>query len=151
MLDVSALARMVTSLLAPSIPYLLKGGEQAWEEASRKIGTDTWELTKAIWTRLVSGSKLQPDGNDKTIEVIKAATEVAHSPSDEDAKAALRLQIKKLLTNDPELGVEIEKFLNEVKNSSAQTNIRIGGVDIFGQANVTNQGNIVGGNQIISN
>ncbi|WP_265415785.1 hypothetical protein [Aphanothece sacrum] len=41
MLDVVALSKTVTSFLAPSIPYLLKGGEQAWGEASKKIGSDT--------------------------------------------------------------------------------------------------------------
>jgi hypothetical protein len=151
MLDAAALAKMVTSLLVPAIPYLLKGGEQAWGEASKKIGTDTWEWAKAIWTKLVSRSKSKPDGEEKTTEIVKAATEVANNPSDEDAQAALRFQIKKLLTDDPELGLEIEKALNEAKNSSAQTSIRIGGIDISGGATVTNSGNIIGGNQTIGN
>lgn len=151
MLDAAALAKMVTSLLVPAIPYLLKGGEQAWGEASKKIGTDTWEWAKAIWTKLVSRSKSKPDGEEKTTEIVKAATEVANNPSDEDAQAALRFQIKKLLTDDPELGLEIEKALNEAKNSSAQTSIRIGGIDIADGATVTNSGNIIGGNQTIGN
>jgi hypothetical protein len=151
MLDAAALAKMVTSLLVPAIPYLLKGGEQAWGEASKKIGTDTWEWAKAIWTKLISRSKSKPDREEKTTEIVKAATEVANNPSDDDAQAALRLQIKKLLTDDPELGLEIEKSLNEVKKSSTQTSIRIGGVDISGGANVTNSGSIVGGNQTIGN
>jgi len=151
MLDAAALAKMVTSLLAPAIPYLLKGGEQAWGEASKKIGTDTWEWAKATWTKLVSRSKSKLGGEEKTTEIVKAATEVANNPSDEDAQAALRFQIKKLLTDDPELGLEIEKALNEAKKSSDQTRIRIGGVDISGEATVTNSGNIVGGNQTIGN
>ena len=151
MLDAAALARMVTSLLAPAIPYLLKGGDQAWGEASKKIGTDTWEWTKAIWTKLVSRSKTKPDGEEKNTEIVRAATEVANNPSDEDAQAALCFQIKKLLTNDPDLCMEIEKVLKEAKNSSVQTSIRIGGVDISGGATVANSGNIVGGNQTIDN
>jgi hypothetical protein len=151
MLDAAALAKMVTSLLVPALPYLLKGGEQVWGEASKKIGTDTWEWAKAIWTKLISRSKSKPGEEEKTTEIVKAATEVSNNPSDEDALAALRFQIKKLLTDDPELGLEIEKALNEAKNSSAQTSIRIGGVDISGGANVTNSGNIVGGNQTIGN
>jgi hypothetical protein len=150
MLDTVALAKIITSLLSPAIPYLIKGGDQAWGEASKKIGADTWELTKTIWMKFAS-SKSKPNGEEKTIEVIKAATEVANNPSDEDAQAALRFQIKKLLTEDPELSLEIYKVLNEAKASSSQTSIRIGGVDISGGANVTNSGNIVGGNQTISN
>lgn len=151
MLDAATLARMVTSLLAPAIPFLLKGSEQAWGEASKKIGTDTWEWAKAIWTKLVSRSKTKLGGEEKNTEIVKAATEVADNPSDEDAQAALRFQIKKLLTDDPELGLEIEKALNEAKNSSIQTSIRIGGIDISGGATVTNSGNIIGGNQTIDN
>lgn len=151
MVDAAALAKIVTSLLTPAIPYLLTGGEKAWGEASKKIGTDTWEWAKTIWTKLVSRSKSKSGETEKNTEIVKAATEVAKNPSDEDAQAALRLQIKKLLTDDPELGLEIEKALNEVKASSTQTNIRIGGVDIAGGATVTNMGNIVGGNQTMGN
>jgi hypothetical protein len=151
MLDTVALAKIVTSLLAPAIPYLIKGGEQAWGEASKKIGADTWGLAKTIWMKVVSSSKSKPNGEEKTTEVIKAATEVANNPSDEDAQAALRLQIKKLLTDYPELGLEIEKELNEAKAASTQINTRIGGIDISGGATVTNTGNIVGGNQTIGN
>jgi uncharacterized membrane protein len=151
MLDTVALAKIVTSLLAPAIPYLIKGGEQAWEEAAKKIGSDTWGLTKTIWMKFVSPSKSKTNGEEKNIEVIKAATEVANNPSDEDAQAALRFQIKKLLTDDPELGVEIEKAINQAKATSSQINTRIGGVDISGGATVTNSGNIVGGNQTIGN
>ncbi len=151
MLDTVALAKIVTSLLAPAIPYLIKGGEQAWGEASKKIGADTWGLAKTIWMKFISPSQSQPGGESKNTEVVKAATEVANNPSDEDAQAALRFQIKKILTDDPELGVEIEKALNEAKAASAQINTRIGGVDISGGATVTNSGNIVGGNQTISN
>jgi hypothetical protein len=150
MLDTVALAKIVTSLLAPAIPYLIKGGEQAWGEASKKIGADTWGLAKTIWTKFVSPSKSQPGGEEKNTEVIKAATEIANNPSDEDAQAALRFQIKKLLTDDPELGVEIEKVINQAQATSAQINTRIGGVDISGGATVSNSGNIVGGNQTIS-
>lgn len=149
MLDTAALAKIVTSLLAPAIPYLLKGGEHAWGEASKKMGGDTWEWAKAIWTKLISHSKSKLDGEEKTTEIVKAATEFANNPSDEDAQATLRFQIKKLLTEDPELSLELSQSLNLAKNSSAQTSIRIGGVDISGEANVTNLGNIVGGNQTI--
>jgi hypothetical protein len=151
MLDTVALAKIVTSLLAPAIPYLIKGGEQAWGEASKKIGADTWGLAKTIWMKFASPSKSKPNGEEKTTEVIKAATEVANNPSDEDAQAALRFQIKKLLTEDSELSLEIDKVLKEAKASSSQTSIRIGGVDISGGATVANLGNIVGGNQTISN
>ncbi|MEG4997121.1 hypothetical protein [Microcoleus sp. B4-D4] len=151
MLDPQPLANMVTSLLVPAIPYLLKGGEQAWGEASKKIGTDTWEWAKTIWMKLVSRSKSKSNGEETTTEIAKAATEVANNPSDADAQAALRFQIKKLLMDDPELSLEIAKALDEAKASSAQTSIRIGGVDIGGGSTIDNSGSIVGGNQTLGN
>jgi len=151
MLDLAVLAKMVTSLLIPATPYLLKGGEQALGEASKKIGTDTWEWAKTIWMKLLSHSKSKPNGEGTATEILKAATEVANDLSDEDAQAALRFQIKKLLMNDPELTLEIEKVFDKIKASSAQTTTRIGGIDISSGANVSNSGNIVGGNQKIGN
>lgn len=146
MLDITlALAKTVTSLLIPAIPYLLKGGEQAWSEASKKIGTDTWEWTKTIWMKLVSRSKSKTNGEESATEIVKAATEVANNPSDEDAQAALRLQIRKLLADDAELSSEITKVLEEAKASSDQTNIRIKTIEISGQSVVKNKGNFVAG------
>ena len=148
MLDIIALAKIVTSLLTPALPYLLKGSDSAWGEASKKIGADTWEWTKSIWFKLVSNPKANPNRGELATEVVKAATEVANDPSDEDAQAALRLQIKKLLTGDPELGLEITKVINEAKESSSEMSIRIGGVDISG--NVTNYGDIIGRDKTIN-
>lgn len=151
MLEPDQLARTVTSLVSPAIPYLLKGGEQALQEASKKIGTDTWEWLKIIWTKLTSASQSQPNQQQNITEIIETATEVANNPSDQDAQAVLSWQIKKLLTNNPELSLEIEKVVEKAQKSSTQTTIRIGGVDISGEAKVANLGNIVGGNQTINN
>jgi hypothetical protein len=149
MLDATALAKMVTSFLVPAIPYLLKGGEQAWGEASKKLGADTWESAKTIWAKLTSSLKLKPNGQEVAQEIVKAATNMSNNISDEDAQAALRFQLKKLLTDDPELSLEIAGILDEAKASSAQANILIGGIDISGGSSVTNLGNIIGGNQTL--
>ena len=151
MLDASALAKVVTSFITPVIPYLLKGKEQAWEEASKKVGADAWELIKSVWIKLTSYSKSAPGDQDRATKIVYAATEVASNPSDEDAIVALRFQIKKLLTDNPDRALEIERSIHEFRRKSpGQTNIRIGGVDIENSTNITNSGNIVGGNQIVS-
>jgi len=43
MLDAAALAKVITSVLAPAVPYLVKAGDQAWGEASKKLGADVWD------------------------------------------------------------------------------------------------------------
>jgi hypothetical protein len=141
MLDVTLLAKDITTLLVPAIPFLLKGGEKAFEEASKKIGGDTWELAKSTWEKLISLSK----SND---EVGKAAGEIVNNPSDQDAQAALPFQIKKLLNDAPEeLRQEIYNILNKTENTSGKTSIIIGGVHFSEGSRVANSGNIVGGNQ----
>jgi hypothetical protein len=151
MVDPGTLSKIFVSFLAPVTPYLLKGGEQAWSEASKKIGPDLWEWVKKSWMKLISRAQSKLSGGESsTADILKAAQEVAEHPADEDAKAALRFQVKKLLAEDPELSLEMEKTLETAQKSAAEQGIRIGGVDISGGSTVTNSGSIVGGNQIIS-
>ena len=42
----------LTSFLAPILPFLLKGGEEAAQEVGKEISLDTWEKAKAIWGKL---------------------------------------------------------------------------------------------------
>jgi len=51
-MDVSQLAQVVTTFLTPFLPYLLKVGAKAAEEAGKKFGADAWEQAKALWGKL---------------------------------------------------------------------------------------------------
>ncbi len=44
-------AELVT-LLAPFLPYLIKGSEKVNEGLLREVGKDTWQRVKAIWQKL---------------------------------------------------------------------------------------------------
>jgi hypothetical protein len=37
------------AFLAPFLPYLLKAGEKAAEEAGRRLGAAAWEQAQALW------------------------------------------------------------------------------------------------------
>ena len=50
---------VLTALLTPCLPFLMKLGGKAAESASGKIGTDTWETAKKVW------DKVHPKLNDK--------------------------------------------------------------------------------------
>lgn len=149
--NAAELAKMVTSFLTPAIPYLLKGGEEVGQGMLKKMGSDVWDWTKTIWTKLLSSSKSKLTSKETISEIEKAATEVVDNPTDEDAQAGLRYQIKKLLTNDSELHLEISKIVGKIQKDSTQTATRIGGIDISGGSSVNNLGNMVGGNQTINN
>ncbi len=99
-MDIAALAKEVALFLTPFLPYLLKAGEKAAEEAGKKLGSDAWERAKGLWGKLRPKVEAKPAAQEA---VADAATE----PSNEDAQAALRQQLRKLLTEDDQLAAEI--------------------------------------------
>ncbi len=111
-MDVSIL----TAFLAPFLPYLLKIGEKAAEGVGEKIGGDAWEKAKALW------AKLSPKVVAKAAAE-EAAKDVANDPKDTDAQAALRLQLKKLLNQDPTLASDIARLFEEAKQTGSVTNV----------------------------
>lgn len=123
MIDVTALAQTVTAILAPALPILAKIGDGTLE----KIGSDISDKAKMLWTKLRPRLAAKPSAQD-------ALTEVINNPNDEDAKAALRLQIKKLLSEDIELASEISKAFAINPTVSATVNQRDGGINVGGNA-----------------
>ncbi len=99
-MDIAALAKDVALFLTPFLPYLLKAGEKAAEEAGKELGGDAWERAKGLWSRLRPQIEAKPSAQE-------AVTDAAAAPHDEDAQAALRLQLKKLLAESEELAREI--------------------------------------------
>jgi hypothetical protein len=119
-MDIQALSAQVALVLAPFLPYLLKGGIEAGKEAAKKLGDkfseDTWEKSKSLWAKLHTKVETKPGAQE-------AARDVAEHPDDPDALAALRLQIKKLLTEDEEFTRAISELAQF--SNSAQTKVEI--------------------------
>jgi len=117
---ISQLTSQLVPLLAPFLPYLLKLGEKAAEEAGKRLGADAWDRAKALWARLRSKER-----------VAQAAQDLAESPDDADAQEILRLQLKKLLEADPSLAAEVAKEMQSevVQRVLAERGGRIADVD----------------------
>ena len=85
------LPAQLVQLLAPFLPYLLKGVKLAGQEAARKLGEKAgeqgFEQAQALWDRLRPKMEARP-------AALEAAQDAAAHPDDEDALAALRLQLK---------------------------------------------------------
>ncbi|WP_414588902.1 hypothetical protein [Scytonema sp. PCC 10023] len=111
---------VLTKLISPFLPYLLKLGDKAAEEAAKKLGVDSWEKAKAIWVKLHPKVEAKPSAQE-------AVQDVAQAPEDEDALAALRLQLKKLLKEDPTLESEVSRLLAEAEAPQSGGNINISG------------------------
>ena len=125
-MDIGALASSLTTALVPLLPYLLKAGEKAAEETGKAVAGQSWEWTKSLWTKLKPGVEAKP-------AALEAAQDVAHAPEDEDLQVALRVQLKKLLTEDQLLAEEVGRWLEQGKaagiNVSAigERSVAIGG------------------------
>jgi hypothetical protein len=113
MMDIGMLAKDVTALVVPLMPYLVKAGEKAAEVVAQEIGKDGWDKAKTLWQRLWQGR----EGREA---VRKAVQEVIDHPKDEDAVAALRLQIRKILAEDASLAREIKELLEELRHVTPQ-------------------------------
>lgn len=134
-MDINALASSLTTALVPLLPYLLKAGEKAAEETGKKAVDQSLEWVKSIWTKLKPGIEAKP-------EALEAAQDIAQSPDDQDAQAAFRRQLKKLLTEDQSLAEEVSRWLQQSEAAgntvtvSGERNIAIGG-DAKGNTFVT--------------
>lgn len=134
-MDIGALASSLTTALVPLLPYLLKAGEKAAEETGKAVADQSWEWAKSLWT------KLKPEVEAKPA-ALEAAQDVARAPEDEDLQAVLRVQLKKLLTEDQSLAEEVRRWLEQGKAAgntvtvSGERNIAIGG-DAKGNTFVT--------------
>lgn len=103
-MDISLLADAVTQMLAPALPALAQGGQDLVVAASKDLSADAWEKIKKLWG-LLRGRV------DQKAAASEAARDVANAPEDPDAVAAFRLQIKKILAEDPAFAAEIAQLL----------------------------------------
>lgn len=140
-MDIGELTQSLSTTLIPLLPYLLKVGEKAAEEAGKKIGGETWDWAKDLWARLRPKVEAKPSA-------LEAAQYVAQTPEDKDAQAALRMQIKKLLAEDEALAEEVTQWLEKARaagitvTASGDRSVATGG-DVSGSNIITGDRNIV--------
>ena len=137
-MDIGALASSLTTALVPLLPYLLKAGEKAAEETGKAVAGQSWEWGKSLWTKLKPKVEAKP-------AALEAAQDVARAPEDEDLQATLRVQLKKLLTEDQSLAEEVSRLLeqgNITVTASGERSVAIGG-DVKGSTIVTGDHNKV--------
>ena len=96
-----AQAPRLVEILAPYLPLLVTGRD----EAAKRLAAEAWRTVVTLW-RL-----LQPklDGEPAVREAFRDA---ATDPQDPDVQAALRVQVRKLLTTDGELAQQVDAILD---------------------------------------
>jgi hypothetical protein len=111
-MDVTMLANKLVEVLAPFLPTLLRFSKESAAMVRRQFGAEAWDYAEALWDRLGASIMDQP-------AALEAARDAAAAPDDGDARAALRVQIRKLMEADQTLSSELRSLLDE----------RPGGVD----------------------
>ena len=101
--DLDEIARQVAQFLAPFLPYLLKAGEKATEEAGRQLGAAAWEQAGTLWARL---------RRKKNVEQV--AQTVAALPDNQALREALREEIARALAEDPALAQEMTRLMAQI-------------------------------------
>ncbi len=138
-MEIIAISTAVASALIHALPHLTNSaGESAVKAAGGKLGEQAFELAKRLWQHLRPKIEASP----AAMEAVKDAAADAEDP---DNKEALRIALKKILTNDPALAELLSKLLDEGKASqgnhySAQAGdggVAVAG-DLNGNVNLTN-------------
>jgi hypothetical protein len=68
-MEEATLPRDLVIFLLPFLPYLLKAGEKAAEEAGKKLGAGAWEWAKTMWGKLRPKVEAKPSIRE-AVEVI---------------------------------------------------------------------------------
>lgn len=119
---IASVASAVVPVLAPALRHLVKvaekvgekGGGTFAETAGKEIGENTWETAKSLWGRL--GGKIL-----ERPAALEAARDVAKNPGDDDLKAVLKVQIRKILEENPALAQDVAKILKASARLDADT------------------------------
>lgn len=130
---------LLTTFLAPFLPFSLKLGDKASKKVGEKFGEDAWNKAKAVWAKL----QLKMEANDAAKETV---TDVASNLEDGDVQASLRVQLKKLLDQDQALaeaicqimkanapsGTPETQIIQTVTGNQNQVNGQVAGGQVFG-------------------
>lgn len=101
---------LLTTFLAPFLPFLLKAGEAAAQEAGARFGEDAWTHARRLWNRLWPSVEAKP-------AALEAVDDAADQP-DDDHLTALKVQLQKILDGDGGLASDIERLFAEAQSAN---------------------------------
>ena len=102
--DAGTVAAQAVTTLTPVLPLLVRAGEGAADEAGRGLARGAGAAARSVWR------VLRPHLSARAA-ARSAVADAAARPQDPDARAALRLQVRKLLEDDPALAERLAGVL----------------------------------------
>ncbi|HSL77665.1 MAG TPA: hypothetical protein VK867_12010 [Candidatus Limnocylindrales bacterium] len=101
---------LLVQFLSPFLPRLLGKAHDVGQELADRTADVAWDYASRIWERLRPRLESRPGAP-------QAAEEVAKAPEDTDAADLLRLHLKKLLADDPQLVTDLRSLLDEANSA----------------------------------
>jgi hypothetical protein len=108
------LTTQVVGILAPFLPQLIKTGQALADGVADQVEKQKASVAEALWDRLFPKVS-------KTPATETAVKDVAENPDDSDYLAALRVQLRKMLTEDPRLAQELRTVLDSGEKAGTVT------------------------------
>lgn len=102
-MDPTTIGALASGVVAVLAPYLAKAGEEFAKEVGKAASSKMGDLYQAVKARL--------HGHPAAAE---ALTDLEATPDDEDAQAALRLQLKKQMEADRAFADTLRRLLEEI-------------------------------------
>ena len=100
-MDPTTVATTAVTVLAP---YIVKAGEKTAEKLGEMLPAGVGK----VWTAITGRFKGKPAAESATAELVA-------QPDDEDNQTAFRIQLKKVLENDPGFMAELAQLLSIVQ------------------------------------
>ena len=142
--SVAPLAGQVVAVLAPFLPHLVAAGQKVAEGVGKELGEHGGDVARALWERLGPKVEAKPAAQE-------AVQDAAANPKDADAQAALRVQVRKLLADEPALVEELTRVLQQERPAGSVTTVTASGAgsvavgrDVQGSTIITGDRNRVG-------
>jgi hypothetical protein len=94
------------TFITPFLPSLVNLGSKVMDGVLEELGSDAWNKAKLIWVILWPKLKAKPAAEE-------AIEDLAAAPDNTDLQTVFRVQLQKLLDQDPALVEVLTALLNE--------------------------------------
>lgn len=133
------LATQVVSKIGPFLPYLVAAGHGVVESLGEHED-EAGKLASSLWEALRPSVEAKPAARD-------AVEYAAEQPKDEDAQVALRLQIRRLMTEDAELAAQLGRIIQGSQQPGSTVKVTASGARSVAVGGSASGGVVITGDQ----
>jgi hypothetical protein len=140
------IATEVAAALAPALPYLLKGTEEAAKEAGKKLGAAAWDQCVKVWELLKPKVEANPSAS-------KALDRIVKEPERKGIQTAFQVELEDILLAEPQLLAQLAELLKAAGDAQTYhgSNIGDGAVAQGNGAVAAGKGSVAVGGDVTGN